>query len=1054
MKKSYQYGERFTPDAFRNPPSRFRGAPFWAWNGKLDKELLKEQMDVFKEMGFGGFHIHSRIGLSTEYLGKEFMECVKFCHEYGNRKGLTTYLYDEDKWPSGYGGGRVTKKEEYRARYLLFSPAFHKDGHYSRNLPPSCRLTEDGDLKLLACYKVSLEDGKLAGYERIVSRDQAGIRIQDPDSTDSKYESAGHWYVYRVIGDKLPWFNNEAYGDTLNPEAVKYFAQVGYEPYYEALGEEFSVTIPSIFTDEPQFAKLQNMADGGVPQEAGIPYTECLEAVFREKFGLELLDILPEIFWEKADGTPASNRYRYMNAVADLFAQSYAGTLSQWCEEHHIMLTGHLMEEGSLEKQARSVGDAMRSYRYFQMPGIDMLADLREYTTAKQAQSVARQMGKPGLSSELYGVTNWDFDFRGHKLQGDWQAALGVTTRVHHLSWMYMGGESKRDYPAPIDAHSPWYKRYALMEDYFGRIGMVMTRGRAVADICVIHPIESMFLNLGPDSDTYVKRCRLEEEFQSVTEWLLFGLLDFDFVSEALLPLLPVKAEDGRLEIGEMKYTTVIVPALTTIRRTTLDILEMFRSAGGRILVMGKLPECMDGGPDSSLTVLMKGYDRIGMDKHALWDYLEPSRRVDITDTSGIRKNDLICQLRQEEDHQWLFLAHGRTEEISTFSVAPPKADRQRIVISLKGNFNIMVYDAMSGSTSEPEYEADGSSTKVYMDCWEQDSILLKLTPSDSPISPRKSSRQERKALQIRLPSETGYTLEEPNVLLWDMAEYSLDGGEWHSKEEILRIDDIAREAFGYRKRTDSFPQPWLNKGNDRKEHTVMLRFRTESRGEGMDAELAFEGTEEWELHFNGEMVPAGLNETFLDPSIHRIKLGKIKRGENILLCQIPFGEMTGLEWFYLLGDFAVRLTGSIPVLEELPGKVGFGNYTTQGFPFYGGNFCYELTVDTPAGETELEIGEYTAPLIEACADGGSPVPMFAAPYRIPLGYLQAGKHHIKIRSFGSRINMFGQLHNANKYEKYFGPKTWRTQGADWCYEYRLHPCGIRKAPVLIILTE
>jgi hypothetical protein len=59
-----------------------------------------------------------------------------------------------------------------------------------------------------------------------------------------------------------------------------------------------------------------------------------------------------------------------------------------------------------------------------------MLCDEKEYNTAKQASSVARQNGVRGFMSELYGVTNWTFDFKGHKGQGDWQAALGVTFRV------------------------------------------------------------------------------------------------------------------------------------------------------------------------------------------------------------------------------------------------------------------------------------------------------------------------------------------------------------------------------------------------------------------------------------------------------------------------------------------------------------------------------------------------------------------------------------------------------------------------------------------------
>ena len=108
-----------------------------------------------------------------------------------------------------------------------------------------------------------------------------------------------------------------------------------------------------------------------------------------------------------------------------------------------------------------------------------MLCDRQELNTAKQAQSAARQYGRSGVASELYGVTNWDFDFVGHKAQGDWQAALGVTVRVPHLTWVSMAGEAKRDYPASIGYQSPWYQRYALIEDHFARLNTVLTRGEA-----------------------------------------------------------------------------------------------------------------------------------------------------------------------------------------------------------------------------------------------------------------------------------------------------------------------------------------------------------------------------------------------------------------------------------------------------------------------------------------------------------------------------------------------------------------------------------------------
>ena len=51
---------------FSTPGKEYRGKPFWAWNGQLDPVELRRQVRVFHEMGFGGFFMHSRVGLETE----------------------------------------------------------------------------------------------------------------------------------------------------------------------------------------------------------------------------------------------------------------------------------------------------------------------------------------------------------------------------------------------------------------------------------------------------------------------------------------------------------------------------------------------------------------------------------------------------------------------------------------------------------------------------------------------------------------------------------------------------------------------------------------------------------------------------------------------------------------------------------------------------------------------------------------------------------------------------------------------------------------------------
>ena len=122
---------------FQNPTSEYRGTPFWAWNGKLSKEELLRQIHVFKKMGLGGFHMHVRTGMDTPYLNEEFMDFVKFCVDVAEKEEMLAWLYDEDRWPSGTAGGRVTagKPENARKTLMLTVNPYTEDRPYQSHKP-------------------------------------------------------------------------------------------------------------------------------------------------------------------------------------------------------------------------------------------------------------------------------------------------------------------------------------------------------------------------------------------------------------------------------------------------------------------------------------------------------------------------------------------------------------------------------------------------------------------------------------------------------------------------------------------------------------------------------------------------------------------------------------------------------------------------------------------------------------------------------------------------------------------------------------------------------
>ena len=86
---------------FTNPPCDYRGKPFWAWNGKLEPDELRRQIRLLKRMGLGGFFMHARVGLDTDYLSEDWFRCVAACIDEAKKQKMHAYLYDEDRWPSG-----------------------------------------------------------------------------------------------------------------------------------------------------------------------------------------------------------------------------------------------------------------------------------------------------------------------------------------------------------------------------------------------------------------------------------------------------------------------------------------------------------------------------------------------------------------------------------------------------------------------------------------------------------------------------------------------------------------------------------------------------------------------------------------------------------------------------------------------------------------------------------------------------------------------------------------------------------------------------------------
>ncbi len=1026
---------------FEHPTAEYRGAPFWAWNCALDKTRLSKQIEMMQAMGFGGFHMHVRTGMSTPYLSPEFMDFVRYCTEQAKARGMLAYLYDEDRWPSGAAGGRITAKHpEYAKKQMLFTPVpYPKEPvKYEKGSVPGrggCgRRYENG--RLLAAYDICLDENGLLGSFRF-------LRPEDKDAPNE--DGAVRWYGYLESAEDDPWFNDHPYVDTLNPDAVRAFLQETHEAYAREVGGEFGGVIPAIFTDEPQYTHRGFLGFPFDRKDAFIAWTDTLEKEYKKLYGQDLLPLLPLLFWESADEKAYKVRWQYQNLLAELFRDHYCRQIGVWCDAHGIALTGHVNGEETLHTQTVNVGDAMRCYPEFGIPGIDMLCDSHQYNNAKQAQSIVRQEGKPAMLSELYGVTGWDYDFRGYKLQGDWQAALGVTLRVPHLTWMSMKGEAKRDYPASIGYQSPWWDQFSLIEDHFARLNTVLTRGRAVCDVAVVHPVESYWLLCGPSAQTAAVRKQMEDRFEKLTETLLFGQIDFDFLSESCLPK-QVRPDDP-LRVGQMTYRTVIVPGCVTLRRSTLAFLEAFKRAGGKLIFLGECPAYVDAEKSAEANSLFRESMQVPFEADAILEALEEDRRISVHLANGKRAENLLYQLREDNGTQWLFLTNGKNPE------SPDVDDAPVYRVSLRGTYALTEYDTLTGRISPFPAELREGNTVFSLPWHIHTSLLLRMEKASGLPENAQPAPEEKTARPAEGPAllrPVSYTLEEPNMLLLDMAEWALDGGPLHPLEEVLRLDNQARDLLALPRRRKAVVQPYLLP-SERPKHTLYLRFTVPSETEIESVSLAMEEPEQARIVWNGSPVERKTENWFVDEDIRVLPLGKLRRGVNLLEAWLPIGRQTNLECFYLLGAFGVRIAGVEKTVIPLPETLGFGDVVPQGMPFYTGNLQYHFDLDVPGDSLILRAPHYRGALIRVIVDGEDRGPIIFSPYQLTVKNLQPGVHAVTLRLFGNRQNGFGQLHHTQSVYFYQSPDSWRSTGDRWRYEYQFKPLGILKGPGILL---
>ncbi len=508
--------------------------PFYSLNDKLDTDEMTRQILFMKEKGMGGFFLHARGGLRTEYMSDEWFNAMEAAILVAEREGMDVWFYDENGWPSGFANGECLLPEFYIS-YLTMQK------------------------------KDSFDE---SAYAVFAGQDNDLVRVTEAG------EYTEFYCVYRNY--------NPFYVDLLNPALTDKFIEVCHEKYYARFAKYFGNVVKGFFTDEPQYST------------AGYPISSVSEKEFEKAYGYSMKDNVISLFVE----TPNcyAFRYDYRALTNRLFMENYTKKLYDWCTAHNCMLTGHTIDETTLFGQMRWNGGAMRFYEFEHIPGIDHLSrDIESEVPFKQLSSVAEQLGKKHCITETFGASGHYSEPKDFKFIADMQYVAGVNLVCQHLFPYSVRGIRKRDWPPYFSHHTSWNTASETFYDRLTKIGWVLSNYPEKIETLLLHPIESCFLDFSlMDGSPCHNR---QANFEATVREVVRHQLPHHFGDEVIMRKYG-KVENGVIKIGDYEYKNVIITDQINISKSTHEMLTEYVRQGGKIFVeRDDFPLYVDGRP-------------------------------------------------------------------------------------------------------------------------------------------------------------------------------------------------------------------------------------------------------------------------------------------------------------------------------------------------------------------------------------------------------------------------------------------------------------------------
>ncbi len=974
---------------FMDPPAAYRPAPLYVWNDDMQEEELASQLDEFKAQGYGGVFVHPRPGLITPYLSERWLEMWRFTADESKKRGMVTYIYDENSYPSGFAGGHVPENLPNVQQASL------NRKQYSADQMDQISVSANTE----GLYRIV--DEQNGEYERVALPE---ITQGEKSAKDLGLKS-GSYIQYDIrFSQNAPWYGNRTYVDLMNPKVADEFIKVTLGAYDSALSDLYGNQVLACFTDEPQVAGC---------------WSPVLAKAFEKRWGYDILDHLPSIHADLGDWRKI--RHDYAVTILDLFMNNFAKPYYEACEKRGLPTTGHIWEHGW--PNASHNPDVMSYNSWQHWPGIDCLmnqysegpgAQFGNYRASKEISSIANQFGRVRKLCETYGAGGWELTIEDMKRIGDFLYVGGINLMNPHLSYYTIRGARKRDHPQSFSYHAPYWEAYHISMDYFGRLSWALSAGKERNPILVIEPTTSGWpYNWSATQGDALNK--LGVEFQKYSTDLASDHVSYDLGSEPVMAD-HAKVKGKNLVIGECKYQVVVLPpGLDNLESATIKLLNKFAKNGGTIISYVGTPPYVDGQEDDAAQEIKKIAGKRWIEKisnqQLKEDWGNPKVTVNSKSPSGER---VFHYLRELDDANILFVTNTSITH---------NAD---VEMNAQGRL-VEEWNLVDGTIHTVDFTQGKKDAKASIN-WS-----AKLYPAGSAmyvIYPKKKghtdaiAKIEYSTKPLKAVGDLSIAMQQENALPLDYVDLVLNG-ETTEGLYFYQAQNKIYKAHGFNGNPwDSavqFKDELIKKDKFPKDSGFELRypFVIGDFSSSSDLKLVVERGDRYQVKINGAIIEPEKDQWWLDHffNVYILKSDQLKKGRNVITTiASPFTLHHEPESVYLVGDFNLKSAVKGWSIEK-PSQLELGSWAKQGKPHYAHQVSYtqKFQCDGQSKAHYVALDEWEGTAARVDVNGETAGYIGWQPWQLDISdQMKSGENTITVTVFGSLKNLLGPYHNGS----------------------------------------